>query len=188
MLIFEHSQANRSAAAQIPKHCGSIDLPAALLRTEPPTLPEVSELQAVRHYTQLSQKNFCIETNFYPLGSCTMKYNPKGTHKAANQPGFLEQHPLAPETSSQGLLACLFRLQETLKEVSGMSGASLSPMAGAQGEFTGIAMIRGLSQSQKRSCQNTNYSTGCSTRHQSSQCSDVWLRSQRNPDQSIRRY
>ena len=142
MLIFEHSQANRSAAAQIPKHRGSIDLPAALLRTEPPALPEVSELQAVRHYTQLSQKNFCIETNFYPLGSCTMKYNPKGTHKAANQPGFLEQHPLAPETSSQGLLACLFRLQETLKEVSGMSGASLSPMAGAQGEFTGIAMIR----------------------------------------------
>lgn len=142
MLIFERSQANRSAAAQIPKNCDPADLPVALLRTEPPALPEVSELQVVRHYTQLSQKNFCIETNFYPLGSCTMKYNPRGTHKAANQLGFLEQHPLAPEANSQGLLACLFKLQETLKEVSGMSGVSLSPMAGAQGEVTGIAMIR----------------------------------------------
>jgi len=118
------------------------DLPAELLRKSPPLLPEVSELQAVRHYTNLSRKNFSIDTQFYPLGSCTMKYNPRGAHKAASLPGFLGRHPLAPEAASQGYLACLFDLQEILKDVTGMQGVSLTPMAGAQGEFAGVAMIR----------------------------------------------
>jgi glycine dehydrogenase subunit 2 len=144
--IFDLSQAGRSAGAQMLDRAADVDAPAdipvALLRTRPPTLPEVSELQVVRHYTNLSRKNFSIDTQFYPLGSCTMKYNPRGAHKAASLPGFLNRHPLAPESVSQGYLACLYELQEILKDVTGMKGVSLTPMAGAQGEFAGVAMIR----------------------------------------------
>ena len=96
----------------------------------------------VRHFTNLSRRNFAIDTQFYPLGSCTMKYNPRGAHRGASLQGFLGRHPLAPEAASQGYLACLFELQEILKDVTGMRGVSLAPMAGAQGEFAGIAMIR----------------------------------------------
>ncbi|MCP4043532.1 MAG: aminotransferase class V-fold PLP-dependent enzyme, partial [Gammaproteobacteria bacterium] len=118
------------------------DIPEELLRREPPRLPDVSELQAVRHYTRLSQKNLSIDTQFYPLGSCTMKYNPRVCNTLALLPGFVDRHPAAPMTHSQGLLACLYDLQEFLQEVTGMPGVSLVPMAGAHGEFTGMAMIR----------------------------------------------
>jgi glycine dehydrogenase subunit 2 len=102
----------------------------------------VSELQAVRHYTNLSQQNFSIDTHFYPLGSCTMKYNPRGSNKLAMLPGFLARHPYAPDEMSQGFLASMYDLQEMLKDVTGMKDVSLAPMAGAQGEFAGMAMIR----------------------------------------------
>lgn len=143
MLIFERSRPGRRAAAVAP--VDAIDasfIPEAMRRTTPATLPEVSELDAVRHYTQLSQKNFAIDTHFYPLGSCTMKYNPRACHAAAMLPGFLAQHPLAPAESSQGLLTSLYELQDMLREVTGMAGVTLAPMAGAQGEFAGMAMIR----------------------------------------------
>jgi len=140
--IFDIGRAGRAAPAQLPEEGSVADIPPALRRDKPPVLAEVSELQAVRHYTNLSRKNFSIETQFYPLGSCTMKYNPRGTHRAANLPGFLGRHPLAPESLSQGLLSCLYDLQEILKDVTGMRGVSLTPMAGAQGEFAGVAMIR----------------------------------------------
>jgi glycine dehydrogenase subunit 2 len=143
MLIFEHSQPGRRATAQAPQQQASVDdLPAALLREDAPVLPEVSELQVVRHYTRLSQKNFSIDTRFYPLGSCTMKYNPRGCNTLAMLPGFLARHPLAPASEGQGVLACLYELQEMLKEVTGMQAVCLSPAAGAQGEFAGVAMIR----------------------------------------------
>ncbi|HET7833748.1 MAG TPA: aminomethyl-transferring glycine dehydrogenase subunit GcvPB [Gallionella sp.] len=143
MLIFERSRFGRRNAAQAPHHMATLgDIPAALLRTDPPLLPEVSEMDAVRHYTGLSQKNFSIDTHFYPLGSCTMKYNPRACNTLAMLPQFLARHPLAPEANGQGMLACLHELQEILKEVSGMAGVSLMPMAGAQGEFAGVAMIR----------------------------------------------
>jgi len=117
-------------------------IPDKFLRTHPPLLPEVSELDAVRHYTSLSQKNFSIDTHFYPLGSCTMKYNPRACHALAMLPQFLARHPAAPDDTGQGFLACMFELQEMLKEVTGMAAVSLAPMAGAQGEFAGVAMIR----------------------------------------------
>ena len=141
-LIFEHSRPGRTAAAQFP--AGDIDaaVPAELARTSGLGLPEVSELQAVRHFTRLSQRNFSIDTHFYPLGSCTMKYNPRACNRLAMLPEFLSRHPLAPVSASQGFLACMFDLQEILKEVTGMKGVSLTPMAGAQGEFAGVAMIR----------------------------------------------
>ena len=144
MLIFEHSRPGRANAAQFspaPAGAGD-DLPEVLRRKADPLLPRVSELDAVRHYTLLSQKNFSIDTQFYPLGSCTMKYNPRVCQSLAMLPGFLSRHPLAPAETGQGFLACLFELQEILKEVTGMAGVSLTPMAGAQGEFAGIAMIR----------------------------------------------
>jgi glycine dehydrogenase subunit 2 len=98
----------------------------------------VSELQVVRHFTRLSQQNFSIDTHFYPLGSCTMKYNPRACNRLAMLPGFLDRHPLEPEAHCQGVLECLFELQEMLKAVTGMVGVSLTPMAGAQGELAGV--------------------------------------------------
>ncbi len=143
MLIFEQSRPGRSAVAQHPTAPGTpADIPAALLRDTPVGLPEVSELQVVRHYTRLSRKNFSIDTNFYPLGSCTMKYNPRACHSLALLDGFAGRHPYAPESLSQGFLSCMHDLQEILADVTGMKGGvSLSPMAGAQGEFAGVAMI-----------------------------------------------
>ena len=141
-LIFEQSAPGRSADAQYHQAPIEVPVPAELRRATPPLLPEVSELQAVRHYTRLSQLNFSIDTHFYPLGSCTMKYNPKACHQYAMLPELLGRHPLAPDSTGQGLLECLYELQEMLKEVTGMRGVSLTPMAGAQGEFAGVAMIR----------------------------------------------
>ena len=140
-LIFEQSSPGRTAPAQAPAHRADVDIPDTFRRKQPAALPEVSELQVVRHYTRLSQKNFSIDTHFYPLGSCTMKYNPRACNTLAMLPGFVGRHPLAPESHSQGFLHCLYDLQEILKGVTGMQGVSLTPMAGAQGEFTGVAMI-----------------------------------------------
>ncbi len=148
LLIFEQSSQGRYATSQAPLTIHDIkNIPDNLLRKSTPVLPEVSELQTVRHYTNLSRKNYSIDTNFYPLGSCTMKYNPRGVRAAAMLDGFLNHHPLAPESNSQGFLQCLFELQEILKEITGMSAVSLTPMAGAQGEFAGVAMIRAYHQS-----------------------------------------
>lgn len=142
-LIFELSSPGRGASAQHPPVAADLSaVPESLRRTSPPRLPEVSELQVVRHYTRLSRLNFSIDTQFYPLGSCTMKYNPRACNKLAMLPEFLGRHPLAPESHSQGYLACLYELQEMLREVTGMAAVSLTPMAGAQGEFAGVAMIR----------------------------------------------
>ena len=140
--IFELGRSGRGAMAQRVPAGGILNIPESLLRKVQPRLPEVSELQVVRHYTNLSRKNFSIDTQFYPLGSCTMKYNPRGAHGAASLPGFVGRHPLAPVEVSQGFLACLYDLQEILKHVTGMQGVSLTPMAGAQGEFIGVTMIR----------------------------------------------
>ena len=148
-LIFEHSAPGRCADAQYPQVPVEAPIPAALRRASALLLPEVSELQAVRHYTRLSQLNFSIDTHFYPLGSCTMKYNPKACNQYAMLPELLNRHPLAPESTGQGILQILFELQEMLKEVTGMRGVSLTPMAGAQGEFAGVAMIRAYHKARK---------------------------------------
>ena len=142
MLIFELSRRGRRNASQAPLAVPAPDaIPARARRESPPWLPEVSELDAVRHYTNLSRANFSIDTQFYPLGSCTMKYNPRACNELAMLPQFLARHPDAPSETGQGFLACLFELQEMLREVTGMAAVSLAPMAGAQGEFAGVAMI-----------------------------------------------
>ena len=143
MLIFGHSRPNRSANAQmLPAQANVSVIPERFLRKSKPLLPEVSELDAVRHYTLLSQRNFSIDTHFYPLGSCTMKYNPKVCHALARMPEFAQVHPQGMEWAGQGTLACLHELQEILMAVTGMAAVSLAPAAGAQGEFAGVAMIR----------------------------------------------
>ena len=143
MLIFESSRPDRRAYGQSPAMEDVLEsIPERFLRKRKARLPEVSEMQVVRHYTRLSQKNFSIDTHFYPLGSCTMKYNPRACNRYAMLPGFLGRHPLSHDKSGQGVLSCLYELQEILKQVTGMSGVALSPMAGAQGEFAGVAMIK----------------------------------------------
>ncbi len=148
MLIFEHSSTGRNGAPQAPLEKASLAaIPENLLRKNSAALAEVSELQAVRHYTRLSQKNFSIDTEFYPLGSCTMKYNPRACNTLAMLPGFLNAHPLTPDEQNQGFLACMYDLQSMLCEVTGMAAFSLAPMAGAQGEFAGVAMIEAYHKS-----------------------------------------
>ncbi len=141
-LIFEKSRNGRRAFAQAPAEAGAPEIPKRFLRTDRPRLPEASELQTVRHFTRLSQKNFSIDTQFYPLGSCTMKYNPRACNALALLPEFAGRHPLGPVSHGQGFLACMHELQQMLKEVTGMQGVSLTPMAGAQGELAGVAMIK----------------------------------------------
>jgi glycine dehydrogenase subunit 2 len=141
-LIFEKSREGRRAFAQAPEAADALDIPAQFLRSDKPRLPEASELQVVRHFTRLSQKNFSIDTQFYPLGSCTMKYNPRVCNSLALLQGFAGRHPLGPVSHGQGYLSCMHELQEMLKEVTGMQGVSLTPMAGAQGELAGVAMIQ----------------------------------------------
>ncbi|HEX2734717.1 MAG TPA: aminomethyl-transferring glycine dehydrogenase subunit GcvPB [Polyangiaceae bacterium] len=119
-------------------------------RTEPAGFPEVSEPEAVRHFVRLSQWNFCIDTQFYPLGSCTMKYNPKVNEWAARLPGLSEIHPLMQPQLVQGALRLMLDLQGFLAEIAGMDGVSLQPAAGAQGELTGLMMIRAYHQAQGR--------------------------------------
>lgn len=116
-------------------------IPKKILRNTAPNIPHMAELDTVRHYTLLSRKNFSIETNFYPLGSCTMKYNPRVAKAIAMLPGYLHLHPFTREKNCQGYLENLYEVQKDLATLTGFEEVSLTPMAGAQGEFAGVAMI-----------------------------------------------
>ena len=144
-LLFEMGSPGRTAFSlpkyDVPEVELETILPAKEIRNPIESFPELSELDVVRHFTRLSQWNFSIDTNFYPLGSCTMKYNPKVNNEVASLPGFAQHHPYTPDTLSQGSIQLMFELQEYLKEISGMDHVSLQPAAGAQGELTGMLMI-----------------------------------------------
>jgi glycine dehydrogenase subunit 2 len=150
-LIYEQARAGRRAvtfpAPDVPVVADVPDLPAGTLRRRPPALPEVSELQAVRHFTRLSQRNHAVDTGFYPLGSCTMKYNPKVGDLAAQDPGFANLHPYAPEDRVQGALRLMWELERALCEIAGMARFTLQPAAGAHGELTGILIARAYHES-----------------------------------------
>lgn len=141
-MIFERSCVGRRSKSLAPKPEAKVNIAAKYLRKDCPKLPEVSELDVVRHYTLLSQKNFSVDTYFYPLGSCTMKYNPHIMHQLAFLPGFLNCHPYLYDENVQGSLQCLYELQDYLLSVTGMKGVSIAPSAGAHGEFAGVSMIR----------------------------------------------
>jgi glycine dehydrogenase subunit 2 len=148
-LIFDRSRAERRAV-RFPspsdrareRASGQPQLPASALRRHAPRLPEVSELDMLRHFNRLAHLNQAIDLNFYPLGSCTMKYNPKVNEWAARLPGLAESHPLDPEALSQGSLELMWLLSELLKQISGFPAVSLQPAAGAHGELTGMLMAR----------------------------------------------
>jgi glycine dehydrogenase subunit 2 len=141
--IFELSRPGRGGGKIPHPPAGALDrIPAAARRATPPALPELSEPEVVRHYVNLSSLNYAVDTGFYPLGSCTMKYNPKLNEWAARLPGFAGLHPLAPDAAAQGTLQLLWELEAMLAEISGMAAVTLQPAAGAQGELTGILMVR----------------------------------------------
>ena len=148
-LIFEQGASGRSGVSVDSSEASELDVPkcdpAGVLgehfRTAPAPLPEVSEPEAFRHYVRLSQQNFAIDLGMYPLGSCTMKYNPKVNEWAARLPGFAKVHPLSPPHMIQGALELMWRLERGLAEICGMDRVSLHPAAGAQGEFAGLMMI-----------------------------------------------
>src|SRR5438552_6579098 len=145
-LVFELSVPGRVGYslpdADVPEADPERLLPAAHLRAVPAGLPEVSEFDAVRHYTRLSRLNYGVDTHFYPLGSCTMKYNPKLNEDMARLPGFARLHPLLPEKAGQGALGLMHELAAYLAEIAAMDAVTLQPAAGAQGELAGVLMIR----------------------------------------------
>ncbi len=146
-LIFEKSVPGRRGLKNpIPDTGASAQIPQKYLREKACPLPEVTELDVVRHFTSLSHQNFSVDTNFYPLGSCTMKYNPKFTEEAARMPGFAGLHPLLPqlrqgEKLAQGALEVLYEMERLLCEITGMEAFTMQPLAGAHGELTGVMMM-----------------------------------------------
>ena len=145
-LIFEKSSPGRRCfnlpACDVPEKPIAELLSPKMLRKQEAKLPEVSEIDVVRHFTRISQMNFCVDTNFYPLGSCTMKYNPKINEDAARMEGFTKLHPYQPIEQCQGILKLLYDFEQVLKSISGMSAFTLQPAAGAHGELTGMLIIR----------------------------------------------
>ena len=161
-LLFEASRPGRrdvrfpaASATAVEAARGQPPIPAEALRTTPPRLPEVSELDLLRHFNRLSHLNYAIDLGFYPLGSCTMKYNPKINEWAARLPALAESHPLDPVELAQGSFELQWLLAELLREVSGMAAVSLQPAAGAQGELTGLLMTRAYHRANGEEAQRT---------------------------------
>jgi len=149
MTIFEKSKKGRKAYTLPPYEFEDVgnDIPKHFLRKDPPELPEVHELDVVRHYTELARKNYGVDVGFYPLGSCTMKYNPKMNEDLANLDGFKYLHPYQPEETTQGALKLMYHLKELLCEITGMDDMTLAPAAGAHGELTGMFIVRAFHDS-----------------------------------------
>ncbi len=141
-LIYEKSQSGRRGLAVPRPDLPVPPVPSELARREPPRLPELAEPEVMRHFTALSTRNFGIDTGFYPLGSCTMKYNPRVNERLVGLTGFRDLHPLVDDDAAQGALELEWRLQETLREVTGLDAISLQPAAGSQGELTGLLLMR----------------------------------------------
>jgi glycine dehydrogenase subunit 2 len=145
-LIFEKSRPGRSASSLPRYELPRAELPAALARAEAPRLPELAEPDLARHFSALAERNFGVDSGFYPLGSCTMKYNPRLNERLAALPGFADLHPHQSPEDAQGALELCFRLQEALAEIAGLDAVSLQPAAGAQGELTGLMLVRAYFQ------------------------------------------
>jgi glycine dehydrogenase subunit 2 len=141
-LIFEKSQSGRRASSLPKPDVPAAEIPAHLRRAAPPRLPELAEPEVLRHFTELATRTFGIDTGFYPLGSCTMKHNPRVNERVVSLPGFRDLHPHQEEEASQGALELMWRLQEILAEVAGLPAVSLQPAAGSQGELTGLMLMR----------------------------------------------
>ena len=141
-LIYEKSKPGRRASTLPHPDLPAAEVPEELRRSSPPRLPEISEPELVRHFTALADRTFGVDTGFYPLGSCTMKHNPRANERVVNLPGFRDLHPHQEEEASQGALELMWRLQEILAEIAGLPAVSLQPAAGSQGELTGLMLMR----------------------------------------------
>ncbi|MFW9846923.1 MAG: aminotransferase class V-fold PLP-dependent enzyme, partial [Candidatus Thorarchaeota archaeon] len=143
---------------EVRKETGKIEslIPREMHRSKPPAIPEVSELQVIRHFTRLSQMNFSVSTGTYPLGSCTMKYNPTINDWAANLDGFAWLHPSQDVSTIQGALELMWELEQWLAEITGMDAVTLQPAAGAQGEYTGVMLIREYHRCVTGECDQRN--------------------------------
>jgi glycine dehydrogenase subunit 2 len=141
-LIFEKSRSGRRASTLPAYDVPEVDVPEELARRQPPRLPELAEPEVVRHFSALATRTFGVDTGFYPLGSCTMKHNPRVNERLVMLPGFRDLHPLQDEDGAQGALELMWRLQEILAEVAGLDAVSLQPAAGSQGEVTGLMLMR----------------------------------------------
>src|SRR5687768_18410127 len=141
-LIFEKSKPGRRASSLPRYDLPKAEVPEELGRKRAPRLPELSEPEVVRHFTALADRTFGVDTGFYPLGSCTMKHNPRVNERVVSLPGFRDLHPLQEEDGAQGALELMWRLQEILAEVCGLDAVSLQPAAGSQGEVTGLMLMR----------------------------------------------
>ena len=146
-LLFERSHPGRGMEYLPPCDTPPAVFDADMLRAQPPRLPELSEVDLDRHYTELSKQTHGVNDGFYPLGSCTMKYNPRVNEALAALPGFSELHPLQPAETAQGALEVLFRTEKLLCEITGMTGMTMQPAAGAHGEYTGLLLIRSYHKS-----------------------------------------
>jgi glycine cleavage system P protein (glycine dehydrogenase) subunit 2 len=157
--IFERSVAGRRAgrlpAVDVPEQALDALIPPELLRAEPPGLPEVSEPELVRHFTALSRRNFGVDNGFYPLGSCTMKHNPRINERAAALPGFRDLHPLQRPERAQGALRLMHELGTWLAEIAGLDASTLQPAAGAQGELTGLLLARAYHEERGEGARRT---------------------------------
>src|SRR5215472_2732481 len=157
-LIFELGAPGRRGATlpalDVPEQSLDDLIPAALQRGAPAPLPEVSEIELVRHYTHLSQRNVGVDSIVYPLGSCTMKYNPKINEEMQALPGFARIHPLQEEASAQGAIQLLYELEQYLCEIAGMTRFTLQPAAGAHGEITGLMVIKAYHESRGEGYRN----------------------------------
>ncbi|MCK5348163.1 MAG: aminomethyl-transferring glycine dehydrogenase subunit GcvPB, partial [Desulfobacula sp.] len=145
-LLWDKSRAGRCAVS-LPKSDVDRVKPDKNLMGDTPELPQLSELDVVRHYTRLSQWNFGVDSGMYPLGSCTMKYNPKTNERQVSLPGFAGAHPLLPAELSQGVLKILFELERYLAEITGLPAVTLQPSAGSQGELAGMLIFNAYHQS-----------------------------------------
>lgn len=146
-LLFERSRPGRGSVLLPPCDVPEVTYDQALLRGQAPRLPEIAEVDLGRHYTELAKQTHGVNDGFYPLGSCTMKYNPRINEEAAAQPGFTQLHPLQPVETVQGALEVLYTAEQLLCEITGMDGMSFQPAAGAHGEYTGLLLIRKYHQS-----------------------------------------
>ena len=178
-LLFERSSPGKRGYQLPPLDVPLVD-PASVLgaentRAEIADFPEVSEVEAIRHFTRLSTQNYAIDLGLYPLGSCTMKYNPRVNEQVARTEGLAWAHPYQPESLAQGILEVMAALEQALAEITGMDAVSLQPSAGAHGEFTGILMVRALLESQGHPRSRT-----------SSPTPSAWWTSTSSPARSIR--
>ena len=188
--IFEKSKPGRRAAvlpaAEVPEPPLEELIPARLLRDEPPRLPEVAEPEIVRHYNRLSRRNFDLDTGFYPLGSCTMKHNPRLNERVAALPGHARLHPAQDPRRAQGALELMWLLQESLAEICGLPHVSLQPSAGSHGELAGLLLTRAF-HADRGEARDQGAGAGHLARHQPGLGDDGRLRDRQGRDRRARR-